>query len=56
MHRNQTWTPHVLDHHVDYDHKTAMVKCNASRTSPSAVVKVATNADFPSALQSGEQK
>jgi mercuric ion binding protein len=46
----------VIEAKVDYDHKTATVKYDADKTSPSALVKATTNAGFPSTLHNGEQK
>ena len=48
--------PGVIDAKVDYDHKTATVKYDPEKTSPSALEKATTNAGFPSTLHNGAQK
>lgn len=48
--------PGVIDAKVDYDHKTATVKYDPEKASPSALVKATTNAGFPSTLHHGTQK
>jgi len=56
IHKALEKVPGVIEAKVDYDHKTATVKYDADKTSPSALVKATTNAGFPSTLHSGEQK
>jgi periplasmic mercuric ion binding protein len=56
IHKALEAVPGVIDAKVDYDHKTATVKYDADKTSPSALVKATTNAGFPSTLHSREQK
>jgi len=41
---------------VDYSHKTATVRYDASKTTPAALVKATTNAGFPSTVQNKVQK
>ena len=48
--------PGVIDAKVDYDHKTATVKYDPDKASPSALVKATTNAGFPSELHNERQK
>ena len=48
--------PGVLAAQVDYGHKTAVVKYDADKTNPSALVKATTNAGFPSSVHSGAEK
>lgn len=48
--------PGVIDAKVDYDHKTATVKYDGDKTSPSELVKATTNAGFPSTVHGGAQK
>jgi mercuric ion binding protein len=45
-----------MDATADYDHKTATVKYDADKTSPSALVKATTSAGFPSTEHSGDKK
>jgi mercuric ion binding protein len=56
IHKALEKVPGVIETKVDYDHKTATVKYDAEKTSPSALVKATTNAGFPSTMHSGEQK
>ena len=56
IHKALEKVPGVIEAKVDYDHKTATVKYDADKTSPSALVKATTNAGFPSTLHGGEQK
>ena len=56
IHKALEMVPGVTEAKVDYDHKTATVKYDADKTSPSALVKATTNAGFPSTVHSGEQK
>ena len=56
IHKALEKVPGVIDAKVDYDHKTATVKYDADKTSPSALVKATTNAGFPSTLHSGAPK
>ncbi len=56
IHKALEKVPGVIEATVDYDHKTATVKYDADKTSPSALVKAATNAGFPSTLRSGDKK
>ena len=56
IHKALENVPGVIEAKVDYDHKTADVKYDADKTSPSALVKATTNAGFPSTVHSGEQK
>jgi mercuric ion binding protein len=56
IHKALEKVPGVLEATVDYDHKTATVKYDPDKTSPSALVKVTSNAGFPSTVHSGEQK
>jgi periplasmic mercuric ion binding protein len=56
IHKALEKVPGVIESKVDYDHKTATVKFDADKTSPSALVKATTNAGFPSTLHSGGQK
>ncbi|HEV2273581.1 MAG TPA: cation transporter [Acidobacteriaceae bacterium] len=46
----------AIEAEVDYDHKTATVKYDSDKTNPSALMKAATNAGFPSSLHGGEKK
>jgi mercuric ion binding protein len=48
--------PGVIDATVDYDHKTAIVKYDADKANPSALVRATTDAGFPSKLHSGTQQ
>ncbi len=48
--------PGVIDATVDYEHKTATVKYDGEKTTPSALTKATTNAGFPSTVHSGAQK
>ena len=48
--------PGVIDAKVDYDHKTATVKYDGDKTSPSALVKANKNAGFPSTVHGGAEK
>jgi mercuric ion binding protein len=56
IHKALEKVPGVIEATVDYDHKTATVKYDADKTSPSALVKATTNAGFPSTLHGGGQK
>ena len=56
IHKALEKVPGVIEAKVDYDHKTATVKYDADKTSPSALVKATTNAGFPSTLHSGDKK
>lgn len=56
IHKALEKVPGVIEAKVEYDHKTATVKYDADKTSPSALMKATTNAGFPSTLHSGEQK
>jgi mercuric ion binding protein len=56
IHKALEKVPGVLEATVDYDHKTATVKYDPDKTSPSALVKATSNAGFPSTVHSGEQK
>jgi mercuric ion binding protein len=56
IHKALEKVPGVIEAKVDYDHKTATVKYDADKTSPSALVKATTDAGFPSNLHSGKQK
>jgi periplasmic mercuric ion binding protein len=56
IHKALEKVPGVIEAKVDYDHKTATVKYDADKTSPSALVKATNDAGFPSNLHSGEQK
>ena len=56
IHKALEKVPGVFETKVDYDHKTATVKYDADKTSPSALVKATTSAGFPSTVHSGEQK
>ncbi|QNI38033.1 cation transporter [Edaphobacter sp. 4G125] len=47
----------VIETKVDYDHKTATVRFDADKTSPSELVKATANAGFPSKVhREGQQK
>jgi len=48
--------PGVIDAKVDYDHKTATVKYDPDKATPSALLKATTNAGFPATLHGGAQK
>lgn len=56
IHKALEKVPGVIEAKVDYDHKTATVKYNGDKTTPSALVKATTNAGFPSTLHNGAQK
>jgi mercuric ion binding protein len=56
IHKALEKVPGVIDAKVNYDHKTATVKYDADKTSPSALIKATTNAGFPSTLHSVGQK
>jgi len=56
IHKALQKVPGVIEAKVDYDHKTATVKYDADKTSPSGLMKATANAGFPSTLHSGEQK
>jgi mercuric ion binding protein len=56
IHKALEKVPGVIEATVDYDHKTATVKYDADKTNPSALMKAATNAGFPSTLHGGGQK
>lgn len=56
IHKALAKVPGVIEAKVDYEHKTATVIFDADKTNPSALVKVTTNAGFPSMLHSGTQK
>lgn len=43
-------TPGVIEAKVDYDHKTATVKYNTEKATPSTLVNAMTDAGFPSKL------
>jgi mercuric ion binding protein len=56
IHKALEKVPGVIETKVDYDHKTATVKYDSDKTSPSALVKATTNAGFPSSLHGGDKK
>jgi mercuric ion binding protein len=56
IHKALEQVPGVIDATVDYDHKTATVKYDADKTSPSALVKATADAGFPSTEHSGDKK
>ena len=56
IHKALEKVPGVIEAKVDYDHKTATVKYDTDKTTPSTLVKATTNAGFPSTLHSGAQK
>jgi mercuric ion binding protein len=56
IHKALEKVPGVIEAKVDYDHKTATVKYDTDKTTPSALVKATANAGFPSTLHSGEHK
>jgi periplasmic mercuric ion binding protein len=56
IHKALENVPGFIEATVDYEHKTATVKYDADKTSPSALVKATTNAGFPSTLHGGGQK
>lgn len=56
IHKALEKVPGVIEAKVDFDQKTATVKYDADKTSPSALVRATTNAGFPATLHSGEQK
>lgn len=49
-------TPGVIEAKVDYDRKTATVKYDTDKATPSTLVKATTDAGFPSKLHSGVGK
>jgi mercuric ion binding protein len=56
IHKAPEKVPGVIEAKVDYDHKTATVKYDSDKTTPSALVKATTNAGFPSSLHGGDKK
>jgi mercuric ion binding protein len=56
IHKALEKVPGVIEAQVDYDHKTATVKYDADKTSAAALVKVTTNAGYPSMVHHGAQR
>lgn len=49
-------TPGVIEAKVDYDHKTATVKYDTEKATPSNLVNATTAAGFPSTVHGGAGK
>jgi mercuric ion binding protein len=56
IHKALGKVPGVIEAKVDYYNKTATVKYDSDKTTPSALVKATTNPGFPSSLHGGDKK
>lgn len=56
IHKALEKAPGCIEAKVDYVHKTATVKYDADKTTPSALIKATTDAGFPSTIHGGGQK
>lgn len=56
IHKALEKVPGVMDAKVDYDHKTATVKCGSDKTRSAALVKTTLKAGLPSTIHGGDKK